>query len=158
LRAAYKASDVITFSWTASDTGSGLASQSADVDGSTANLGTITPSGGDGYTVTYTVPSTGISSGNKTITLVATDGVGRTATRTYTFLVDVDVPTVEDAFTLEPGFAGSTPNGTFTVKGTAGDNRGLDRVEYKLSDLPQAIQPGRWQRLLTVSGPLALIP
>jgi hypothetical protein len=132
-KAAYKAGDAITFSWTASDTGSGLASQVADIDGSTTGLGFITNPSGNNYQVIYTVPSSGISSGNKTITLVTTDGVGRTATRTYTFLIDVDSPVVDPAFTLDPGFVGSTPNGTFTIKGTASDNRGLDHVEINLS-------------------------
>jgi hypothetical protein len=77
---AYKAGDAITFSWTASDAGSGLASQVADIDGSTTGLGSITNPSGNNFQVIYTVPSSGISSGNKTITLVTTDGVGRTST------------------------------------------------------------------------------
>ncbi|MEW6564598.1 MAG: Ig-like domain-containing protein [Spirochaetota bacterium] len=140
---AYKAGDSITFSWTASDAGSGLASQVADIDGSTTGLGSITNPSGNNFQVIYTVPSSGISSGNKTITLVTTDGVGRTATRTYTFLIDVDSPVVDPAFTLDPGFVGSTPNGTFLVKGTAADNRGLDRVEINFSG-PSASDGTNW--------------
>jgi hypothetical protein len=142
-KAAYKTGDTITFSWTASDTGSGIASQVADVDGSSTGLGSITNPSGNNYQVIYTVPSSGISSGNKTITLVATDGVGRTSTRTYTFLIDVDAPIVDGAFTLDPGFVGSAPNGTFTVRGTASDNRGLDRVEVNFSG-PSASDGTNW--------------
>ncbi|HQK33622.1 MAG TPA: Ig-like domain-containing protein [Spirochaetales bacterium] len=149
-KAAYKAGDAITFAWTASDA-SGLASQVADVDGSTTGLGSITNTGGNNYQIIYTVPSSGISSGNKTITLVTTDGVGRTATRTYTFLIDVDAPVVDPAFTLDPGFVGSTPNGIFLVKGTAADNRGLDRVEVNFSG-PSASDGTNWSNATLSNG------
>jgi hypothetical protein len=150
-QAAYKASDVLTLSWTASDM-SGLASQVVDVDGASTGLGAINTASAPDYSVVYTVPSSGLTSGNKTFTLVVTDNTGRSTTKTLTFLVDVDAPTVDNAFTLDPAFIGFDPNGTFSLKGIASDNRALSGVEIRLSNdnatwsgwLAATLNSGNW--------------
>lgn len=130
-QAAYREGDSVVIGWTASDA-SGISAQVFDMDGVSTGLGALQNPSGDSFNVTYTVP-VGSTSGNKTFTLVVTDATGRSTTRTATFLIDVDAPTVEAAMTLEPAFVGFTPNGAFTVKGTAADNRGLSNVQVQLT-------------------------
>ena len=132
VQGAYAEGDAITLSWTASDS-SGIDSQTIDIDGVSTGLGTISNPSGSNFETTYTVPSSGIISGNKTITLITTDNTGRASTRTLTILIDIDPPEVENAFTVNPAFVGSTPNGAFELKGTAYDNRGLTGVSVALS-------------------------
>ncbi|HAP43558.1 MAG: hypothetical protein A2087_08195 [Spirochaetes bacterium GWD1_61_31] len=132
VQGAYAAADVVTLTWTALDS-SGIASQDIDIDGVSTGLGAITNPSGDNFQAIYTVPSSGLTSGNKTITLITADGTGRATTRTLTILVDIDPPEVENAYTVNPAFVGSTPNGAFELKGTAYDNRGLTTVAVALS-------------------------
>lgn len=132
VQGAYKIGDVVTFSWTASDA-SGIGSQVVDIDGVSTGLGAVTNPSGSNYQIVYTVPASGMVSGNKTLTLVTADTTGRASTRTATILIDVDVPVVENAFTVNPAFVGFIPNGAFELKGTASDNRGLGSVEVALS-------------------------
>ncbi|MBN1242520.1 MAG: Ig-like domain repeat protein [Spirochaetales bacterium] len=130
IKTAYRLDDVVTISWTASDA-SGIASQVVDVDGSTAALSALRNPSGSDFEIDYTVPAT--TSGNKSFTVVVTDETGRSTTRTATILVDTELPEVEDALSLDPAFVGSTPNGAFTLRGTASDNRALANVQVSLS-------------------------
>ena len=122
-----------------------------DVDGSGTGLGTISDLGGGDYEVIYTVPDSGITSGNKTFTLIAEDSTGHTTTKTVTFLVDIDDPVVDNAYTINPSFIGFTPNGQFEIKGTASDNRGLSSVELQLSG-PDGNDGTNWYAATLVSG------
>jgi hypothetical protein len=131
LKDAYAAGDAVVLSWTAQDA-SGLASQTFDLDGSGAGLGALQNPSGNDYNVTYTVPA-GATSGSKTFTLIVTDNTGRSTTRYAIVTVDTDKPTVEANLSLEPAFVGYTPNGAFSLKGTAADNRGLSKVQVKLT-------------------------
>jgi len=135
-KAAYKTGDVLTLSWIATDA-SGISSQLVDLDGGASGLTAVTNPSGTNFQTTYTVPAKSLivplfESGSKTFTLVTEDGTGKTTSKTVTFLVDVDKPAVENALTLTPAFIGFTPNGTFSLKGTASDNRGLSKVEVSL--------------------------
>lgn len=151
----YRAGEIITFSWSASDT-SGLTPPSVDVNGVSTGLGTVTNPSGNLFQVSYTVASPG---GSKAFNLVVSDTTGRTTSKTVGFVVDVEVPTVENAFTLTPGFVGFTPNGTFSFRGAAGDNRGLARVETRLSGPNQTdaswttatLSNGTWTRTVANS-------
>ncbi len=130
VKPAYKAGDEVTFSWTASDA-SGISSQTVEVDGAQSGLGAIASAALD-FSVVYTVPANAIS-GNKIFTLVVTDATGRSTTRTASITVDTASPSVEPAFALDPGFVGFTPNGAFSIRGTASDNRALSKVQIKLT-------------------------
>ncbi|GAB1482213.1 hypothetical protein MASR2M78_10280 [Treponema sp.] len=132
-KSAYKVGDSIVLEWTATDA-SGIASQSAEIDSSTANVSAISNPSGNSYRATYTIPGTGAASGNKTFMVIASDSTGRSATRTLTLVVDVDKPTLENAYTLNPSFVGFTPNGAFSLRGTAQDLRGLDTVQIQFSN------------------------
>lgn len=150
VKPAYRIGDAITLEWTAVDA-SGIGSQLINVDGATDGLSAVENVGGDLYRATYTVTAA-TGSGIRIFTAIVTDGTGKTTARSLSIVADALAPVVENAFTVNPSFIGSVPNGAFALRGTASDDRGLHSVEISFSTddvsygpyQPASLSSGAW--------------
>jgi len=114
----------VTVSATASDN-IGVAGVQFKLDG--ANLGaedTVSP-----YSITWN--STTVANGSHTLTAVARDAAGNTATAT-TFTVTVNNDTTVPTVAMSAPASGVTVFGTVAVSATAADNVGVAGVQFKL--------------------------
>ncbi len=91
--------------------------------------------GSEDVSAPYTTPwtTTGVTNGSHTVTAVARDAAGNTATATNTVSVNNVVPdTTAPTVSFSSPAAGATVSGTTSVSATASDNIAVTSVEFKL--------------------------
>jgi hypothetical protein len=101
-----------------------MASVQFQLDG--ANLGSAVTGAGPAYT--YGWNTTSVSSGPHTITAIATDTGGNTATTNVSIVVNNTPPTVS----ISSPAAGAALTGTVTITANAVDNVGMAGVQFQL--------------------------
>jgi hypothetical protein len=114
----------------------------------TAGTGATTYHDGNvGADVAYSITLTSLdTSSGITVYLEAEDWSGRTAQRALNFTLDNDKPTLEVLYPSESTVKTTAPfdrlMGRDTIRGTGGDNKGLEKVEYSLGT--KQINDGTW--------------
>ena len=115
---------VITVSATATDS-AGVTGVQFKLDG--VNLGAVVTGVGPAYSVSWN--SAGVANGPHTLSAVATDAAGNTATASVPVTMDTTPPAVS---VTAPASGSYVNGGVITVSATATDSAGVTGVQFKL--------------------------